>query len=62
MPDEAPLPHVGQPQTDGPTAPAHASMRRWGKWLGVGAFSFFLIKGLCWLTIPAVLAWWATNR
>lgn len=25
--------------------------------LGAGAFLFFLIKGLAWLVVPAVLAW-----
>jgi hypothetical protein len=29
----------------------------WLKRLGFGGFMFFLIKGLLWLSIPAVLAW-----
>ncbi len=28
----------------------------WLKQLGVGGFMFFLIKGLLWLTVPALLA------
>lgn len=28
----------------------------WLKRIGVGGFLFFLIKGLLWLTVPAVLA------
>ena len=28
----------------------------WLKRLGMGGFLFFLIKGLLWLTVPAVLA------
>ena len=34
---------------------------RWGKRLGVVAFLFFLIKGLAWLIVPAVIAIWATS-
>jgi hypothetical protein len=33
----------------------------WYARLGVAAFMFFLIKGLLWLTVPAVLAWWASR-
>ena len=33
----------------------------WGKRLGVAAFLFFLIKGLAWLIVPAVIAVWATS-
>ncbi len=29
----------------------------WLKRLGFGGFMFFLIKGLLWLAIPALLAW-----
>ena len=29
---------------------------RVGKWLGIGAFVFFLIKGLAWLVVPAAVA------
>lgn len=28
----------------------------WLKRIGIGGFLFFLIKGLLWLTVPAVLA------
>jgi len=29
--------------------------------LGAVAFTFFLVKGLLWLTVPAVLAYFATK-
>ena len=32
---------------------------RWTKRVGVGAFLFFLVKGLLWLIVPAVLAYCA---
>lgn len=34
---------------------------RWGKRLGVVAFMFFLLKGLAWLIVPAVIAIWAAS-
>lgn len=33
----------------------------WIKRLGFWGFMFFLVKGLLWLLIPALLAFWATN-
>jgi hypothetical protein len=33
----------------------------WFARFGVAAFAFFFIKGLLWLTVPAVVAWWATR-
>ncbi len=33
-------------------------LRQYAKRFGVGAFLFFLIKGLLWLIVPAVLIWW----
>jgi hypothetical protein len=33
---------------------------RYGK-LGALAFLFFLVKGLLWLAVPAVIAWWSTR-
>jgi len=33
----------------------------WGKWAGVVAFLFFLVKGLFWLGLLAG-AWWAVER
>jgi hypothetical protein len=44
-----------------PAAPADAAGRlgvRWLQRLGVAGFAFFLIKGLLWLTVPALLAYW----
>lgn len=32
--------------------------RKWIARLGVAGFLFFLIKGLLWLIIPALLVWW----
>ncbi len=26
------------------------------RWFGIGAFTFFLVKGLAWLVVPALLA------
>jgi hypothetical protein len=43
-----------------PAAPADAASRfgvRWVQRLGVAGFAFFLIKGLLWLTVPALLAY-----
>lgn len=31
---------------------------RWGRWGAVAAFMFFLIKGLLWLSLPAILVAW----
>ena len=39
-----------------PTEP-QSKRRRLAKLLGVGAFWFFLIKGLLWLIVPALLLW-----
>ena len=38
-----------------------ASRGKWAKRLGAAAFCFFLIKGLAWLAVPAVLAAWAVR-
>lgn len=32
---------------------------RWAKRVGMGAFLFFLIKGLLWLIVPALIAYFA---
>lgn len=32
----------------------------WARRLGAAAFLFFLIKGLLWLTVPALLVLWRT--
>lgn len=31
----------------------------WRQRVGLGALVFFTVKGLAWLLVPAVLAWWA---
>jgi len=35
--------------------------KKWLKYAGIGAFMFFLIKGLLWLIVPALLIWWGTK-
>ena len=37
------------------------SKKRWLKYAGIGAFTFFLVKGLAWLIVPAVLVWYGTK-
>jgi len=37
------------------------NVKRWIKKLGFWGFMFFLVKGLLWLTIPALLAFFAAN-
>ena len=39
---------------------AHPALT-WVRRLGVAGFLFFLIKGLAWLIVPSVLAWWAVG-
>lgn len=34
-------------------------LRHWLERIGVLGFAFFLVKGLLWLTVPALLAYWA---
>lgn len=34
---------------------------RWLKRFGVAGFLFFLIKGLLWLIVPALIAYFAVN-
>jgi hypothetical protein len=33
----------------------------WVRRLGAAAFLFFLIKGLLWLIVPALLVWWGSR-
>lgn len=33
----------------------------WAKKLGLAGFLFFLIKGLLWLIVPAIIAFYATK-
>ena len=37
------------------------ALKHWIKKLGFWGFMFFLVKGLLWLTIPALIAFFATN-
>ena len=43
---------------EGHEAKAWPAMK-WAKRLGAGAFLFFLIKGLLWLLIPALIAYFS---
>jgi len=36
-----------------------SSAERWTKRVGVAAFLFFLIKGILWLILPAIVAYFA---
>ena len=46
----------------GDTSPAEQGrVLRWVQRLGVAGFAFFLIKGLLWLIVPALLAYWGTR-
>ncbi len=48
------------PNKSAVTSPAHSGYwgraRRWTARFGVAGFLFFLVKGLLWLAIPAILA------
>ena len=37
----------------------HTETAKWTKRLGAAAFLFFLVKGLLWLIVPAVIAYFA---
>jgi hypothetical protein len=36
-----------------------SSAERWTKRVGLAAFLFFLIKGILWLVVPAIVAYFA---
>lgn len=36
--------------------------RKWTKWAGIATFMFFLIKGLAWLIVPAVIYYFASSQ
>jgi len=38
--------------------PAKCPLPKWGRRIGAAAIVFFLIKGLAWLVVPALLVWW----
>ena len=42
---------------EGTQAPSNAE--RWTKRIGLAAFLFFLIKGIIWLVVPAIVAYLA---
>lgn len=37
------------------------SARKWIKRLGFWGFLFFLVKGLLWLLVPALIAFWTAS-
>ena len=39
----------------------HMPIAKWVKRLGFWGFLFFLVKGLLWLLVPALVAFWATS-
>lgn len=41
--------------------PAACPLPKWGRRLGAVAILFFFAKGMAWLTVPALLAWWAAK-
>lgn len=40
--------------------PAKCPLPKFARRLGAAAFLFFLIKGLLWLLVPALLVWWGS--
>lgn len=53
---ERPLAAESSPPRNTPAAGA-----RWSRRLGAAAFIFFLVKGLAWLIVPAVVAFAASR-
>ena len=47
--------------TDDPTPQTRASLKQWAKRLGIGGLIFFTLKGLLWLTVPALIAYCASQ-
>ena len=41
--------------------PKDGQAKSWLKRLGVAGFLFFLIKGLAWLIVPALVAYFSVN-
>jgi hypothetical protein len=44
-----------------PTKPGSRCPMPWFARLGIVAFCFFLVKGLLWLTVPALIAYFASR-
>jgi hypothetical protein len=44
-----------------PTKPGSRCPMPWPARLGIVAFCFFLVKGLLWLTVPALIAYFASR-
>jgi|RhiMethySRZTD1v2_1073278.scaffolds.fasta_scaffold175069_4 hypothetical protein len=47
--------------TDDPTPQTRVSWKQWAKRLGVGGLIFFAVKGMLWLTVPALIAYCASQ-
>lgn len=43
-------------------SPPKCPVPKWGRRLGAAAFLFFLIKGLAWLVVPALIAMGIAGR
>lgn len=43
-----------RPSPGGPRTSSH--LAGWARRIGVAGFAFFLVKGLLWLTVPALIA------
>jgi hypothetical protein len=48
-------------QTRKEQEPKSGPAMKWSKRFGTGAFLFFLIKGLLWLLVPALVAYFSLN-
>lgn len=46
----------------GMVAQSERASLSWWQRLGFYGFMFFLIKGLLWLIVPAVIVWWRSMR
>jgi hypothetical protein len=44
-----------------PSKPGTRCPIPWLTRLGIAAFCFFLVKGLLWLTVPAIIAYFASR-
>lgn len=52
--------NAGKPDPVETEQPAPAK-RPWAKWLAIGGFWFFLLKGLAWLAVAGAAWMFATN-
>jgi hypothetical protein len=58
LPTLGSAPQRSEPASEADTPAGGSRTTRWGKRVGAIGFLFFLVKGLLWLLIPAlILAW-----